>query len=219
EDTGAATDASAAGDGGEEAKSDDGGDEAKSDGGDAAKSDDPYAIAVRTECPADVNQDMPTSVFNDAVLIRLPKGVEAFVEQNPFFATINPSKPESTSCVEGVPGATILNGAMGYFQDDPEMDMEQYLKDTVEGYGYPLDTTKIEMGPAKGKGSKRSITADLDVPAGNGAPAARAHVMIKGGHGRMHWLIYECEAPAWNALKATFKESAKTMILLNPDAG
>ena len=208
----ASDDGAAAGDDGA-AAADDGG-SAKAD----ASSNDPYAVAVRTECPADVNQDLPTSVFNDAVLIRLPKGVEAFVEQNPFFATMNPSKTDSTGCVEGVPPATITFGAMGYFQDDPEMQMDQYLKDTVESLGYPEGTT-VNAGAAKGKGSKRSITADLEVPAAEGKGEARAFVMLKASHERMHWVVYECETPAWNALKATFKASAKSMLLLNPDAG
>ncbi len=212
--TAASDDGAAADDGGsKQAAADDGGSKQA-----AANSNDPYAVAVRTECPADVNQDMPTSVFNDAVLIRLPKGVEAFVEQNPFFATMNPSKTDSTGCVEGVPPATITFGAMGYFQDDPEMEMAQYLKDTVESLGYPEGTT-VNAGAAKGKGSKRSITADLEVPAAEGKGEARAFVMLKASHERMHWVVYECETPAWNALKATFKASAKSMLLLNPDAG
>ena len=214
EDTGSSD---AAGDAGSsDAPAGDSGDAGASDApaGDAG-GDDPYAVAVRTECPADVNQDMPVSIFEDAVLMRLPKGVEAFVEQNPFFATMNPSNAESTTCVEGVPGATITFGATGYFQDDPEQTMDQYLTETLEALGYPAET-KVNAGAAKGSGAKRSITAELEVPAGEGKGEARAFLQLKSSHDRMHWLVYECETPAWNALKATFAESAKSMLLLNP---
>ena len=181
---------------------------------DDAGPEDPIAIAIRTECPAEVG-DSPVSVFNDNVLIRLPKGVEAFVEQNPMFATINPSKPESVSCVDGVAGAQITFGGMGYFSDDPEMTMNDFLKDTMASIGYP-EGAKVNVESEKSKNGKRSIVASIEFTI-EGEGEKRAYVTLKSAHDRMHWLAYECDVGTWNALKATFKSSAKSMLLLNPD--
>ena len=216
EDTGSSD---AAGDAGSsDAPAGDSGDAGASDApaGDAG-GDDPYAVAVRTECPADVNQDMPVSVFEDKMLIRLPKGVQDIVEDTPFSGYINPRPAESTTCVDGVAGATIINGETGFFKDDPRRPMGKVLNDVLfSTISFP-ETSKVDLGTEKGSGAKRTVTAEVTVPAAENKAESKAFVMLKSAHGRMHYLVYECETPAWNALKATFKESAKSMLLLNPD--
>lgn len=206
----------AGGDGGGEAGGDGGGGEAGGDGGAAAGGDDLLAKAIATECPAEVNQEAPTSVFGDAVLIRLPKGVASFVEETPSFAYMNPKPAPSVTCVEGVPEATITNGLMGYFQDDKKKDMETFAKETIEATGYTQAGATVKDAKSGGSGDRRTYSATLEVPEADGMPPATAYFHMKSAHGRMHYVVWETHPDAWNALKATFKESADKMLLLNP---
>ena len=94
--------------------------------------------------------------------------------------------------------------------------MGEFLNDVMFiSIGFP-ETSKVELGAEKGSGAKRTLTAEVTVPAAENKAESKAFVMVKSAHGRMHYLVYECETPAWNALKATFTESAKSMLLLNP---
>jgi len=183
-------------------------------GGGDVSDDDLMAKAIATECPAEVDEEAPTSVFNDAVLIRLPKGVGSFVEETPFFAYMNPSNAPSVSCVEGVQEATITDGRMGYFEDDKKKDIKESAREVMEQLGYQDATVLEEKGG--GSGDRRTYSMSLEAPEAEGAPAAKAYLHLKSAHGRMHYILWAAHPNAWNALKATFKKSADGMLLLDP---
>lgn len=207
-DGGAAT-GNGGGDGG------DGGGNGGAAGGDGGGSGDLLAKAIATECPAEVDEEAPTSVFNDAVLIRLPKGVETFVEETPFFAYANPKNAPSVTCVEGVPEATITDGRMGYFEDDKKKPAKESAREVMEQLGYK--EAKILEESGGGSGDRRNYTMILDAPEEEGVPPATAMLHLKSAHGRMHYILWAAHPDAWNALKATFKKSAEGMLLLNPE--
>jgi hypothetical protein len=182
------------------------GDDGGGDDGGAAESEDP----TQKVCPAE-NGDVPTTVFLESTLVKLPKGVEAMVEQTPFFATMNPSQVESVSCVEGLPGAMISFGAMGYFEDDQKKDIKQSAAETIKSiYGDTLDV-KMSEESSGGGGDRRSFQAVMDIPPDpqNGKPdPARGLIALKSAYGRMYWMIWETHPNAWNALKESFKKAA-----------
>ena len=182
---------------------------------DAAAQEDP----TKKKCPAENGEASP--VFADSVLLYLPKGVEAMVEQNPFYATMNPSQAESVTCIKDVPGAMITFGAMGYFEHDKKKGPEDTAKETVLSiYGEELKV-EIKDGKSGGGGDMITYSAVLDIPPDpqNGKPdPAKALLTLKSGYGRMYWQVWECHPAAWNALEASFRRGAE-FLLVPDDAG
>jgi hypothetical protein len=205
--------AAAADDGGKKGKKGKKGN--KGDAGDkgGGEEEDP----VKKVCPAE-NGDVSTPVFAESALVKLPKGVAAMVEQNPFFATMNPPQVESVSCVKDVPGAMITFGAMGYFEDDKKKDIKLTADEAINTIYGGLAVTKSEE-TSGGGGDRRSYTVVIDVPPDpqNGKPdPAKALVTLKSAYGRMYWMIWETHPNAWNALKNTFKFSSDDLLFLDP---
>jgi len=176
----------------------------------------PYEMAKKKECPADINQEAPVPMFADSILVRLPKNVPEFVEENPFFARMNPTDVESVTCVEGVPGATINRGYSGYFEAEEGAKLSDKAKATLTSLGYPESATFSDGKDGKSNAGGASYTAVIDVPADEQNPnPAKAYIVMKTGYGRTYWMIFECHPAAWNALKASFAATGDSMLLLN----
>ncbi|NVB41300.1 hypothetical protein G6O69_25900 [Pseudenhygromyxa sp. WMMC2535] len=166
-------------------------------------------------CAAEV-ADYPAPYFEDTVLIRLPRGVteDNFVEMNPGFVRIA-SEVESVSCVEDIPGALITFMAMSAFQEEKDKDMATYRDETLEAFGYVGGSLSEEQIDDKA----RTYVAVIDMPAqpemGKNEPA-RALFKLQAANDMMYAIVYETHPNAWNALKETFRESAKRMSFLAP---
>ena len=164
-------------------------------------------------CPAET-AEYPEPYFGDTVLIRLPKGVTAenFVEFQPGFARLS-SEVESVSCIPDFPGAMITYMALASFQDDPNKPMEEFRDETFEAFGYK----DVKLSEEKLDPDTRFYQAVLDVPPGGGkADPARAFFQMSSANGNMYAIVFEAHPDAWNALKETFRESAKKMSFLAP---
>ncbi len=214
--SGGATDGGGGGDGG--ASDGGGGDGGSSDGGGdgGGGSNDPYELAKTKECPADINQEAPVPMFADSILVRLPKNVPEFVEENPFFARMNPPGVESVGCVEGVPGATINRGFAGYFETDANKKLADQAKETLVTLAYPEGSELADIKEGKSNAGGASFSAVVDVPADDKNPEpAKVFIVMKAGYGRTYWMLFECHPAAWNALKASFVATGDSMLLLN----
>lgn len=184
----------------------------KGDKGDdkAPDAEDPFTKV----CPAEVGE-YPAPYFMDTVLIRLPKGVteDNFIEYTPgVFARLS-AVVDSVSCVKDVPGATITFMAMTVFQDDPAKSLTAFRDETLTAFGY----ANAKFTEEKADDAKRTyeVVIDVDADPANGKPEpARALFVLKTGHGNMYAVVYETHPNAWNALKETFRESAKRISLL-----
>jgi len=193
-----AGDGGGGGDGGADAGGDGGGD--KTDGGDApAEGPDPKKV-----CDAEVS-DTPKALFADNVLIRLPKGVE-LVEQTPFFARITSSNTMSTC------DAIVSFAAVGYFQTDASKNPTAVRDETMKA-ARGMDAGEITWTEETTKG--RDYSASYEVPEGRkGEPPIKGWISFKEKAGNTFWVAYETHPNAWNAVKKSFQESTKRLLIV-----
>jgi len=186
------SDGEGSGDGGDVSDGSDGG-----DGGDGGG--DPNAVA---ECPAEVS-DTPTALFADKLVMRLPKGVE-LVERTPFLMTANN--------VDSTCDAIISRMAVGYFEYDPNKAIKDVRDGIVGQLGYAEGDVQGWADESE-KGS--SYTGTFDVGEGpQGEPPVKGLMTMKEAEGIHYWAVYETHPNAWPAIKATFTESAKRILIL-----
>ncbi len=154
-------------------------------------------------CDAEVS-DTPKALFNDNVLIRLPKGVD-IVEQSPFFARITSSNTQSTC------DAIVSFAAVGYFQSDASKSPTQVRDETIKARG--LDPSSITWGEETTK--NRDYSASYELGEGpKGEPPIKGWIALKEKAGSTFWVAYETHPNAWNAVKKSFQESAKRLIIV-----
>jgi len=179
---------------GSEGGSESSGDEG--DGGDGGG--DPNAVA---ECPSEVS-GTPAALFADKLVMRLPKGVE-LVERSPFLMTANN--------VDSTCDAIITRMAVGYFEYDPNKAIKDVRDGIIGQLGYAEgDVLGWEEEVEKGS----SYTGSFDVGEGpNGEPPVKGLLTMKEAEGVQYWAIYETHPNAWPAIKATFAESAKRILI------
>lgn len=188
--------------------SDGGGTDAATPPGDGAKpgGEDPAAGGPDPSkvCDAEVS-DTPKALFGDNVLIRLPKGVE-LVEQTPFFARITSSNTMSTC------DAIVSFAAVGYFQTDPSKSVINVRDETMKAArGFESGDITWEEEATK----NRSYSAAYAVPEGpKGEPPIKGWIAFKESGGNTFWVAYETHPNAWNAVKKSFQESAKRLIIV-----
>jgi len=170
-------------------------------GGDAPAGDAP-ADASKV-CDAEVS-DTPRALFADNVLIRLPKGVDV-VEQTPFFARITSSNTQSTC------EAIVSFAAIGYFQTDTTKTVTQVRDETIKARG--IDPSGITWGEETTK--NRDYSASYEVGEGpKGEPPIKGWISFKDKAGSTFWVAFETHPNAWNAVKKSFQESAKRLIIV-----
>ena len=178
-----------------------GGDATAGAGGDAPAGEGPADSSK--VCDAEVS-DTPRALFADNVLIRLPKGVDV-VEQTPFFARITSSNTQSTC------DAIVSFAAIGYFQTDTSKTVTQVRDETIKARG--IDPSGITWGEETTKG--RDYSASYEVGEGpKGEPPLKGWIALKDKAGSTFWVAYETHPNAWNAVKKSFQESAKRLIIV-----
>jgi hypothetical protein len=155
-------------------------------------------------CDAEVSET-PKALFADNVLIRLPKGVE-LVEQTPFFARITSNNTMSTC------DAIVSFAAVGYFQTDPAKNVTTVRDETLQAArgAKPGDATFADETT-----KNRDYSASYELPEGpKGEPPIKGWIAFKEKGGTTFWVAYETHPNAWNALKKSFQESAKRLIIV-----
>jgi hypothetical protein len=158
-------------------------------------------------CDAEVG-GTPTALFANNVVVRLPKGME-LVEENPFFARIS-TKDTVSTC-----DAVINFSAVGYFQADPARDPKKTRDETLAARGLPADQATWSDETVKG----RDYTGAYELPADDkGNPPIKGWMVLKEKNGFTFWYLLETHPNAWNALKKTFQESGKKLLIV-PQAG
>jgi hypothetical protein len=196
--------ATGAGDGGSDAGGGEAGDSGgtKTDGGDPpAEGPDPSKV-----CDAEVS-DTPKALFADNVLIRLPKGVD-LVEQTPFFARITSSNTMSTC------DAIVSFAAIGYFQTDPSKS-PTVIRDETMVAARGIQPSEITWSEETTKGT--DYMGAYSIPEGKkGEPAIKGWISFKQKGGNTFWVAYETHPNAWNAVKKSFQESTKRLIIIVP---
>lgn len=167
---------------------------------------------TQTQCDAEV-AEVPYPLYGDSILIRPPKGVEGFVENSPFDAYMNPSQPESVSCVEGLPGAIISRGQLFIFEDNKKTALKDSLPEYLEKLGYAAGT-QFDL-KEEGSGDSRYLHVGIEMaPDDQNPEPAKAWVVMRTGQNRMVVLVYETHANAFNALRKTFEESGRSVLIL-----
>lgn len=183
------------GDGG--ASGDEGGGE--EGGGEAPKS-----------CEAKV-ADTPTALFGDQVLIRPPINVE-LVEDNPQFATTFTSGGFVSACE-----ATVDRMSLFVFQNDPKKKLGTYLDEVV-------NEMLPKSGYQNGTRDKNYLETDTDAhtgveyPAADGAPPAKLYIAVARRFDNVFVILYQTRPDEFVVLKPTFEESAKSLLVIPPDA-
>jgi hypothetical protein len=158
-------------------------------------------------CDAEVG-GTPTALFANNVVVRLPKGME-LVEENPFFARIS-TKDTVSTC-----DAIINFSAVGYFQADPARDPKKTRDETLAARGLPAGDATWSEETVKG----RDYTGAYELPADDkGNPPIKGWMVLKEKNGFTFWYLLETHPNAWNALKKTFQESGKKLLIV-PQAG
>jgi len=173
----------------------------KPDGGGEPPAEGPDPKKV---CDAEVS-DTPKALFGDNVLIRLPKGVE-LVEQTPFFARITSSNTMSTC------DAIVSFAAVGYFQSDPSKTPQAIRDETLKSARgvEASDATWTEETT-----KNRDYSAAYTLPEGpKGEPAIAGWIAFKEKGGNTFWVAYETHPNAWNAVKKSFQESTKRLLIV-----
>jgi hypothetical protein len=194
-----------------------GGDTAGGGGGDAGGGGDTAAGGGDTGgepaqdpnkvCDAEVG-GTPTALFANNVVVRLPKGME-LIEENPFFARIS-TKDTVSTC-----DAIINFSAVGYFQADPARDPKKTRDETLAARGLPAGDATWSEETVKG----RDYTGAYELPADDkGNPPIKGWMVLKEKNGFTFWYLLETHPNAWNALKKTFQESGKKLLIV-PQAG
>lgn len=201
--TGSGGDATAGSDasgGGGEAGGEGGGGEAGAAGGEGG--DAPPAADAGKVCDAEVSD--PKSFFADNVLIRLPKGVE-LVEDSPIFARIT-SKNTVSVC-----DAIVSYAALGYFQSDTKKTM-QTIRDETIAAARGFQASEVTWADEVAK--NRDLAVSYEVPEGpKGEPPIKGWLVLKERQGVMFWAAFETHPNAWNAMKKSFEESGKRLLV------
>ncbi len=162
---------------------------------------DPPAEAGKV-CDAEVSD--PKSFFADNVLIRLPKGVE-LVEDSPIFARIT-SKNTVSVC-----DAIVSYAALGYFQSDPKKTM-QVIRDETIAAARGFQASEVTWADEAAK--NRDLAVSYEVPEGpKGEPPIKGWLVLKERQGVMFWAAFETHPNAWNAMKKSFEESGKRLLI------
>ena len=189
--------------GGSDGGGSDGGGSESGDSGDAGDGGgDADGGEVAQECPSEVS-DTPTALFADKLVMRLPKGVE-LVERTPFLFTANNAI--------SVCDAIVSRMAVGYFEFDPNRPTKEVRDGIIEQLGYqPGDV----LGWADESEKGASYTGTFEVGEGpNGEPPVKGLLTMKEAEGIHYWAVYEAHPNAWPAIVATYKESAKRILIL-----
>lgn len=196
---GGSGDAGSGGGGGEAG----GGDAGAAEGGAEGGEKPPEGPDPNKVCDAEVSET-PKPLFADNVIIRLPKGVDV-VEQTPFFARITSSNTISTC------DAVVSYTAVGYFQSDPKKDVKAIRDETIAS-ARQVSAGDVTWGDEVVK--NRDYTASYQIPEGpKGEPPIKGWLVMKERKGTMFWAAFETHPNAWNAVKKTFEESGKRMLI------
>lgn len=190
----------------------DGGGDATAGGGDAGGGDAGAAPGGETPpeggadpskvCDAEVSET-PKALFGDNVLIRLPKGVE-LIEDTPFFARITSSTTQSTC------DAIVSFAAVGYFQADPSKSVTTIRDETIKARGLDPADAKWDEETTKG----REYSGSYELPEGpKGEPPLKGWLVLKEKAGNTFYAAFETHPNAWNAVKKSFQESGKRLLI------
>lgn len=186
----------------------DGGDGGDGGGGDAGAAtgdsggDAPAGPDASKVCDSEVSD--PKTFFGDSVLVRLPKGVE-LVEDTPFFARIT-SKNTVSVC-----DAIVSYAAVSFFQADPAKPITQVRDETLTA-ARGFQTSEVTWADEVTKG--REYAGSFQVPEGpKGEPPIKGWFVIKEKYGKTFFLAFETHPNAWNAVKKSFEEAGKRLLI------
>lgn len=154
-------------------------------------------------CDAEVTD--PKSLFADNVLIRLPKGVEV-VEETPAFARIT-SKSTVSTC-----DAIVSWTAIGYFQSDGKKALNLTRDETI-ATARGVQASEVTWADETTK--NRDYAASYQIGEGpKGEPPIKGWFVLKERNGLMFWALFETHPNAWNAVKKSFEESGKKLLIM-----
>lgn len=175
------------------------------DGGTKTPAGDPPAEGPDPSkvCDAEVS-DTPRALFNENVLIRLPKGVD-LVEQNEVFARITSSNTMSTC------DAIVSFAAVGYFQTDPSKT-PVVIRDETLKQARGVEPSEATWSEEITKNRDYSVAYELPVGP-KGEPAIKGWIAFKEKAGVTYWVAYETHPNAWNAVKKSFQESTRRLLI------
>lgn len=166
-------------------------------------------------CEARLAEEAET-FFASSFTVWMPSGIEGFVEQNPFYATIRPSRPMAL-CADGSEAGKVQFGSSGYFEDDPTKPLDLFAEEVALSiYGEDLAVTSSSVERDETAQSRR-ILVELEVPphphSGDPTSESRAFLGLISGYGRMYWIMYESTVDDWAAVSPALRRSIKSVRL------
>lgn len=167
----------------------------------------------RGVCEGQVS-DVPTALFDDRALIRLPAGVD----EDDLSATspklVQTSAPVSTpTCDASQPEVEIELMALTMSAASEAGSVPRHRDATLEAMGYPIESQAIQ----KDQVDARTTMWVYDVPATpRGYGPARVLLMIVQMYDLSVALVFEVEPEVWPVVVDTLLDSAARLSLLPP---
>jgi hypothetical protein len=160
------------------------------------------APAVAKECEATL-ADVPTALFDDSVLVRLPVGVE-LTEVSPKLAHTT-AKATASAC-----GAVVRYAAVGLLATPPgraAAEIRDSVLAEVREAGAGTLTWSEEMPPG-GRYYHGAYTGTI-----GGAPV-KGWFALKERPGSAAWALFEAHPDAFPTLQPTFMQAGKRVLVV-----
>ena len=172
----------------------------------SADDEDAHASASAMPCEAAV-ADAPTALFNERVLVRMPKNVE-ILEENSTFAVAQASGGFVVTC-----DAALRRASLMIFKNDPKKtlgDRAREFTEALEKMGY--------VGARDMQWSERpdGRRGRVQIPAAEGQPTVELLVDLKRRFDLMPVLVYEAEPDDFAKLEPSIIASADSLLVAPP---
>lgn len=150
--------------------------------------------------------DVPTTLFKDRVLVRLPIGVE--VNEAPLAAGSPWARSGAAEMVSAC-GATVRQVAIGLVPAAEDVALAG-VRDEVLARVHALAPGAIQWQDVRT--DERGLDGTYTI-AGEGGPL-RGWFVLKRKHGQLVWALYEASPEAFEALVPTFRMSSTRLLVL-----
>lgn len=162
------------------------------------------------DCAAQI-ASVSVPLFGDRVLVKPPINVE-LVQEHEGLATTYASGGFVSACDATVDKMTIL-----VFKNDKKKKLATYVDEVIND----MLPKNGFAGGTRGKNHVETATdihTDIEYPAANGAPPAQLYVAVTRKFDYVLVAVYQTRPPEFPVLLPSFRESAKSILVVPPDA-
>lgn len=156
-----------------------------------------------TQCEAEV-ADVPTALFDDTVLLRLPIGVEVeAVPDRPFLAKMKADQAVSTC------GAVVRYAAVGRADGLPKLPVTE-IRDTIFRENRMVDPEGLTWSQDHTTDGRHYHGAYVSAA----APGIKGWFVLLQKGGTNVWAMFETDEAKWPALERTFQQAGKRLLVV-----